>query len=504
MADITRRVPNCDDGERGKRGKRGHRGPQGPAAPSGPPFWPPFPPDAPVRITIYVRTSGNDDGDGSLTNPLRTFKSAILRVPHAIPPGFYYVIDITDLGIETLPAGYALPPIQGANWGVIFGPVPGDEEWIAFGALTIQAKPRPASGAPVADTFIAATDYTVATDPDTGLVTVVLNTSRLSWTPDLFKGKLLFSSDAGIIAPMRAITGSSSTDLQLADIVISGDLRILEQSAGFESPNGFAADTGAMQFMAVNSIALHGLSFEALDGGPSINMSYAQQPWIEGCDLRSGIITESCHEQVFLNASVVRGNNGGGLDVEGTNITPVRSLFWNVGFVFLGQSNFLLRRSVFDTCPPLATSAVFPGPGHMLTNMELRNSLFRDSTGDAVSTGAGTLSMANVQINNAMGDAIHLVDGLRGAILQNVTGTGNTGFGLHVEDGATARVLDDATDVGEDSGGMKVGVRLPRLWADFRSVVPIKNELDIAVPPTGDETDPGTGGTSLSRVFQRP
>jgi hypothetical protein len=41
MADITRRVPDCDDcdgerGERGERGKRGHRGPEGPQGPAGP------------------------------------------------------------------------------------------------------------------------------------------------------------------------------------------------------------------------------------------------------------------------------------------------------------------------------------------------------------------------------------------------------------------------------------------------------------------------------------
>jgi BclB C-terminal domain-containing protein len=34
MADITKRLPDCDDGDRGDRGKRGHRGPTGPAGPA--------------------------------------------------------------------------------------------------------------------------------------------------------------------------------------------------------------------------------------------------------------------------------------------------------------------------------------------------------------------------------------------------------------------------------------------------------------------------------------
>lgn len=86
--------------ERERREKR-HERPE--------PFWPRF---STKTTTIYARPFGSDErGDGSLKKPFRTFQHAIRFVPALIPPSQRYVVDITGIGTETLPADYAIPEI---------------------------------------------------------------------------------------------------------------------------------------------------------------------------------------------------------------------------------------------------------------------------------------------------------------------------------------------------------------------------------------------------------
>jgi hypothetical protein len=136
MADIKLRVPVPVGGcTSGARGHRGHRGPRGhdananvnPATIDGDgssadPFNVINVASSPLvplgtRQFIFARLTGNDaTGDGSLSNPYRTLQRAVLDVPLFIPPNLQIVVDISDLGLETLPQDYALPPItQGAG-----------------------------------------------------------------------------------------------------------------------------------------------------------------------------------------------------------------------------------------------------------------------------------------------------------------------------------------------------------------------------------------------------
>jgi hypothetical protein len=131
--------------------------------------------------------------------------------------------------------------------------------------------------------------------------------------------------------------------------------------------------------------------------------------------------------------------------------------------------------------------------------------LIQNGTGDGVAAfGDGVYSLEQVEIDDCVGDGISARDPIS-VKLDQVTGSGNDGLGLRVEDGAQVRVLDDSTDITGALGDMKSGVLPIRTWVNFRTVDPIKNELDVETPPVGDETTgDGTGGTSLSRIFQRP
>ena len=74
---------------------------------------PPFP-DPPIVFTIYARTFGSDTtGSGTLANPYRTFKEAVRHINSSsaisiyIAAGYRFIVDVTDLGVEKFPPGYA-------------------------------------------------------------------------------------------------------------------------------------------------------------------------------------------------------------------------------------------------------------------------------------------------------------------------------------------------------------------------------------------------------------
>src|SRR5271154_2323637 len=99
--------------ERGRRGPRGHEGPQGPQGPQGPAADAvPTAAFAVSTTTIYARVTGSDTtGNGTLTNPYRTFQRAIRDVPLLPAPGARYIVDITGIGTEVFPPNYTTPAI---------------------------------------------------------------------------------------------------------------------------------------------------------------------------------------------------------------------------------------------------------------------------------------------------------------------------------------------------------------------------------------------------------
>lgn len=115
MADITRRIPDCDDdceggGERGKRGKRGHRGHDGsdgaigPTGPSGGPTGPTGPsggPTGPTGLIGATGPSGGPTGPTGSTGPAGA-SSAIIPFASGTPDSLVHVLGgVLDTGLVT-------------------------------------------------------------------------------------------------------------------------------------------------------------------------------------------------------------------------------------------------------------------------------------------------------------------------------------------------------------------------------------------------------------------
>jgi hypothetical protein len=460
----------------------------------------------PTIVTIFARQNGSDEtGTGSIEEPFRTFQRAIRQVPNVIAPGFAYIVDVTDLGVETFPAGYQIPPFQATVQSYLFLD-PSTLPFVVLAALNIRAFPKPFSALPLVDTVVPAADIVAISPVGPGLTVVQVATARASWAANGAQTAMVIG-DGGDAQVNSVVFASDATHLFLANTpneVAVQQLSLVEPSAVFSSP-GPGGDGSGWESSEAESLAIQGIKFTITGGGTdsqvALGIANTLQPFLELCDV-DGLGLFGTALQCLMLSSVIRDS----AVVQAAAWTPRRSLILDAVLNITGGYGQICRQVVFDGCSPI-------GPGSFATiqpavpcsGWEFLNVLVQNGTGNGVAAfGDGVYSLEQVEIDDCAGDAISARDPIS-VKLNQVTGVGNAGLGLRVEDGAQVRVLDDSTDITGGLGDLKAGVQPIRTWVNFRTVAPIKNELDVVSPPIGDETSgAGTGGTSLSRIFQRP
>jgi hypothetical protein len=459
----------------------------------------------PTIITIFARQTGSDvTGTGSFEEPFRTFQRAIRQVPNVIAPGFAYIVDVTDLGVEVFPPGYSIPPFQATVQTYLFLD-PSTLPFAVLAALNIRAFPRPFSALPLADTVVPAGDIVAITPVGPGLTSVQVATPHAAWAADGARTAMVIG-DGGDAQVNSIVFASDATHLFLAntpDIAVQ-QLSLVEPSAVFAS-SGPGSDGPGWQSSEAESLAIQGIKFTIPGGGTgsqvSLGIANTLQPFIELSDM-DGLGLFGVALQALTLASVVRGFAA----IQGAAWSPRRSLVLNAGMNITGGFGQTFRQTVIDGSSPVGPGSFATNePGNPPAGWELLNVLIQNGTGPGVNAfGDGVYSLEQVEIDDCVGDGILAADPIS-VKLDRVTGAGNVLLGLRAEDGAQVRVIDNATNITGLQGDFKAGVQPIRTWVNFRTVAPVKNELDVVSPPIGDETSgPGTGGTSLSRVFQRP
>lgn len=484
----------------------------------GPEPGPPFPPSL-IVTTIYARLTGNDTtGTGTLINPYRTAQRAFQDLPalSPIPSGHQVVVDPTGIGTEVFPAGYQLPIVLAQIQGVTAGD-PATVPFLFSEALCVRATPKPFAAIPLADTTVPGTDIvSVVGDADTNLATVTTTTPRASWAADALKGALLIGSGTDA-STSCVIVGSDATHLHLANTAAAvasapqQDLLIVEPSAVFAS-SGPSDDGAGFECVGCTSVIFQGIGFTCV-GGPGLLISNCPQPFMELCTV-AGLQVFAVQQQAGIFSTVITDS----LDIEGAAFNPRRSLLFQVSSVFfLCGGAQVFRQTVIEQSATLGPSTFATTEGGLIANAwEFFDCQFSASSGSALlARGGGSWSLENVRIDGSGADALQVV-GLTTAVVNHVTGAGNTGSGVQVQDGGSVRVVDNGTTVTGTAGDMVVGTLPARTWVDFRANVPTKNQYDLRTPfivnvasglatPGGDDvTGAGSGGCSGSRVFQRP
>lgn len=521
MADITKRGPDCDDGEgeRGKRGHRGHRGHRGPAGPIGPtgPVGGQFPTEfttPTVSKTIFVRPApvGSDtEGDGSAEHPLATLQFAVTKVPFFIPADTRYFIDVTGIN-ETLPPGFTLPAWKASSVIDFYGAFDVGNQFFLFrAAVNIVADPKPASTIPLADTVINVSDLfggTVATgvsqDPITSHILIKLAAPRASWTTANLQGKQVVVATGGVANSTisQAIT-NDTIELNADDLfLVTFPIQIVEPGATFQVSSGDA--NGGLIANNIDSISFSGLKIVPTDSQLGLIAFGNGITLCQMCELLNPDI-ESVNQA--LNRTVRTWVYG--FCIFGNATAIVNSQFSFGGFggqVGVAPLNMIINRSTFDGFDPIETTSNQPGTPTfpaMASDITITDTAIRNGTGDGIIFHGGFAHLSGVDISSCNGNGITCKQGagyMRIEAFPGAVGVGssvaNLGtYGIDVQDGMHVSVDASVSGLpplqqlrGTSPNQVNVGNAGATTWANVAVV--------LNVP---DFTGPTATGSRLSQ-----
>lgn len=248
---------------------------------------PPQPAFSTTEVEIYARLSGSDTtGDGTFVNPYRTFQRAIRDVPSIVPAGTIYKVDISGIGMETLPPQYEFPLFIGSEGIGNFDFA--EPYFYYYGTVNVVAEPQVATLASGITSIPAA----VASIPTASTELVKLTVAGAGWTPGDLVGKFLISS--GPPTEHCVIWQNTATEIWLTTKTTPiFPLTIMECSAGFQATK----DPDDLHRAAVNvtntQVSLGGLKIRSLSaaagafGGWSLQVAGNTPPTsVQLCDIQ--------------------------------------------------------------------------------------------------------------------------------------------------------------------------------------------------------------------------
>jgi hypothetical protein len=445
------------------------------------PPWPPFPVIAPgqnITTTIYARSTGNDTtGKGTLAKPYRTFQRSIRDVPPQIDPGYRFVIDITGIGLETLPQDWACPPItcsQEHLWDFLAFDVNNPPYFVFATPLTVRAIPQLVAGITPNQINSGAGATVSAVGP--GLVKVTV--PGATWIPGALKGLLAIktlSSSGGLLGGggLQAIFDNTATELFLSNtpaqfnggagplVLQPGEvLAIMEPSAVLAAPPADIGQKEPIEFGGIDAINFQGIGFQSTApinaGSGSVLINTVTNPGFEGCVLNESTYQGCRGLGIFFLGCTMRGL----FDAYDCAGLVENSFFGGVGtsvgfpsFRVFGQGLEIFN-TVFDGCSSFGGGQpdIFGIQTLIPVAWQLGNCWLRNSLGDAFTVRAPTrVDMATVQIDGAMGNGV-IATGPCQLLLTGLTGSGNTGYGVVTDDGAHVKVDVATTTIGNTDG----------------------------------------------------
>jgi hypothetical protein len=391
---------------------------------------------------IYARPTGSDaTGDGSLATPYASLTRCLKDVPHPIPKGRYYFLDITGI-TEDVFGGLRIESFEAEDNATLwdFGMV--DEYELPIRCpLYIYAKPKLATTVSPADAHIAAGEVVSQTvDVATGMYSI--KTTK-TWAVDALKGKFVSTAFVGEFLQSAPIATNTADTLVLAGamlITTTSGFDVVECSAKIvnsDSSSGRAAitlDTSA-------TVALTGVATE---------MTYG---W--GWGSFEAVGKGACYSAISRH--------------QGIYIHSDRGSWFTAWSIFLDHPGALFGYIIWGENTPSGTAEL--DCFHMIDCAQARIPFNGIIDTGKIEGGVGLTIDGSVSISK-------------------ITGLATSPYGIVVSPAANVKV-DAGTTIAGATNDMKVGNRAVRSWADFRANAPLKNELDV---------DATTG--TLARLWQ--
>jgi hypothetical protein len=419
---------------------------------------PPQPPFAMSLVTIYARTTGSDTtGDGrTIATAYRTFQRAIRDVPSIVPPGNFYVVDITDLGDEVLPTNYELPRwINSHAFTLDFS----DPFFFIRTGVNIRADFKPAASLTPAQAVIAGAPV-ITSNPTTGIVSIQDPTKvgPNAWIPGALKGL----EAVGAIGPFESsVIYGNTTDTIFVTTIFAPTvpIRIMEQSARLLTTTDLFGFAGGITVAHQDGLTINGIRIEATVPGAFASIQvFGGTTWFFGCWIVDGFFDDP-----------VRQNDLEFCNLVGPEFTGPTTLFGNrieaMSLIFRAQLLFMcVDGNVLDACGPIE---IYDGSQGIATAgglLLLHNALILNSSvfsGDGVIQHGGNTLARDVEVSGATGNAF-VFTGPGFHQLENVVGTGNGGVGIKIDNGAQVQ-KDPATTV-TGAADFQIGAAAPAAY----------------------------------------
>lgn len=431
-------------------------------------------------VTYYVRPGGNDSNSGLGPLPSQafaTFERAVESVP-LYTHEEKYVIDISGMGVISLPGGLTLPPWNSIDDSNTLNLTPSFNGFFFDAPVNIRAQPT------IVDTITAGEISSQTADAVTGQRTV--NTTK-SYALNAQRDLFLVGSVLGQIAPIVSNTAGPASSLETTFAAnFTAPLSIVSLSAELRNSTAGSSAAAIRLRSSACPVNFQGVKFthaNASAGVPAVSWEGASRPirfatcHVEGLNITAG----ETFAMLNTNAIVLITKNvlvaGAAIILGDASVRSARMDFRSSG---PSQDGSFLQSCVFDTLVTMPQSSI---PNFEASMVSMANTIIRNNSSHGLQVNRGTLwELTSVAIRGCAGFGINMDGGH--AVLNTVRSTPgptNTLGGLRVRSGGQAEV-NAATDV--NAGGaaeLTVGDNAAITWAVFNGGAPPRNETDATV-----------------------
>lgn len=410
--------------------------------------------------TVYVRPGGSDaTGDGSSGNPYATPLHAIHQLPRFLG-NKRYLIDVTGVTWDFTGQEGHLPQFLGS-----------DQQKITteFGAWDPSAQIIFWSDLTVVDTI---SSHTETADPYTQTLTLTDGTK--AWTVDEHKGRMVRDSTGFVFG---AIASNTATELEVcAYNSFTAPIEIVEPGATFRRnepgewegavvlpENGPSYAFRGIKILHANTTDAYAYALLGLHGSIGA-AAYCEINGVAAYGGGNDILFDSCYIHGESGSRKEFYMGGGKLKMRWSYAEHLEMRQYGDG----GTGDAGHGTVIFDDC----TSVLHGGNAEPDMIGELVHCKIRNGPGHGVVFyGGGKSKLSKCRIDNCAGDGVHVRAGLF-TFLDNIGGSGNSGYGVSVEQAGVLEISDHSNiDITGSSGDLYVeGSYGAQSWPDYDKI----------------------------------